>query len=265
MDTVKEENLNQPVKRTRRSPKVIKEILDTYDAVKLYVEENKTSKEIEDLTGVNHASIDKYLKDHGVEMRSASRRQETRNTYPVGTKFGLWTIISDQVKVGSNRALYQLCQCCCGNTAWKSLTALRTGSTTKCKSCGNKSYLTENGEISINGMINSFYTHIINNVNKRKKVSQLEFNITPEYLEKLYEEQNHKCALSGLSLELDITKPAIQQNWSLDRINSDIGYVEGNVQWVHKDINMMKQSYSNDYFKEMCCKVAEYNGYSKCN
>lgn len=114
-------------------------------------------------------------------------------------------------------------------------------------------------------MILSFYRHIVDGAKRRKKISKLEFNITPEYLEKLYEKQNRKCALTGLSLDLDITKTAIQQNWSLDRIDSNVGYVEGNVQWVHKDINMMKSTYSNEYFKEMCCKVAEQNGYTKCD
>jgi hypothetical protein len=43
---------------------------------------------------------------------------------------------------------------------------------------------------------------------------------------------------------------------SLDRINSDEGYIKGNVQWVHKDINIMKNIYSSKYFIEMCKKVA---------
>ena len=37
---------------------------------------------------------------------------------------------------------------------------------------------------------------------------------------------------------------------SLDRIDSSKGYEENNVQWVHKDINLMKNKYDNKYFIE---------------
>jgi hypothetical protein len=45
---------------------------------------------------------------------------------------------------------------------------------------------------------------------------------------------------------------------SLDRINSDLGYVYGNIQWIHKDINKMKNDYEQNYFILLCKKVADY-------
>lgn len=256
----------EEIKKKRFTKEQYCKILDEANAVQLYVEDGWTYKQISDKFGISTSSVSTYLRTiKKIKVREPKKRPELRNVYPIGTKFGLWTIISDEVKVGSNRALYQLCQCCCGNTQWKSLIALRIGTTTKCKKCTNKTFLTKTGEININGMIVSFFNHIVSGLKSRKKVQSLEFNITPEYLEELYEKQNHKCALTGISLELDITKTAIQQSWSLDRIDSSKGYIKGNVQWVHKDINMMKQSYSVEYFKELCCKVAEQNGYSKCN
>ncbi len=44
---------------------------------------------------------------------------------------------------------------------------------------------------------------------------------------------------------------------SLDRIDSSLGYIEENVQWVHKDVNMMKRIYDNNYFIKMCKLIAE--------
>lgn len=256
----------QEIKKKRMTREEYCKILDEANAVKLYVEDGWNQEQISKEFGVSKGAVSTYLKTiKGIQTRAAKRRPELRETYPIGTKFGLWTIISDEVKVGSNRALYQLCQCACGNIQWKSLISLRSGTSTRCKRCGNRTFLTENGEINLNSMIATFYKHIVNGIKSRKKIQELEFNITPEYLEMLYEKQNHKCALTGLPLEPDITKKATQQNWSLDRIDSSIGYVEGNVQWVHKDINMMKGLLPNDYFKEMCCRVAEQNGYSKCN
>jgi hypothetical protein len=43
---------------------------------------------------------------------------------------------------------------------------------------------------------------------------------------------------------------------SLDRIDSSRGYIEGNVQWVHKMANMCKQHYSQKRFIDMCIAVS---------
>jgi len=51
----------------------------------------------------------------------------------------------------------------------------------------------------------------------------------------------------------------ISGNASLDRIDSSIGYVNDNVQWVHKDINMMKRIYTQEYFIYLCKLVSENN------
>lgn len=44
---------------------------------------------------------------------------------------------------------------------------------------------------------------------------------------------------------------------SLDRIQNDKGYIEGNVQWVHKDINRMKNIFEQNYFIDICKKIIE--------
>ena len=51
---------------------------------------------------------------------------------------------------------------------------------------------------------------------------------------------------------------------SIDRIDSNIGYELGNIQWVDKRINMMKGSLSNGEFINLCTLVADYNK-SKCD
>lgn len=78
----------------------------------------------------------------------------------------------------------------------------------------------------------------------------IDFRVSIEYLGELLEKQNYLCALSGLSISYK------DKTASLDRIDSSKGYVEGNVQWVHKDVNMMKRHYSQDYFVKLCKLVA---------
>ena len=42
-------------------------------------------------------------------------------------------------------------------------------------------------------------------------------------------------------------------------MNSIKGYIEGNIQWVHKDINMTKQSLSSEEFIQLCKDVAKHS------
>lgn len=81
---------------------------------------------------------------------------------------------------------------------------------------------------------------------------RLKIDIDKKYIVRLFEVQNEKCAISGLDIKLGI-------NASLDRKDSSLGYTKGNVQWVHKDINIIKGSFSEEYFIEVCTYVKEHN------
>ena len=89
---------------------------------------------------------------------------------------------------------------------------------------------------------------------------ELKFEISIEYAWDLFLKQNRRCALTGVLLEFrnsNYKRKKVMLVASLDRIDSSKGYSIGNVQWIHKDINKMKQSFSQDYFKEMCILVAK--------
>ena len=80
----------------------------------------------------------------------------------------------------------------------------------------------------------------------------------------LFQGQGGKCKISGLPIELGRYRPKsrAQGKWprlataSLDRVDSSRGYVLGNVQWVHKDINKMKGTFSQARLIELCQAVA---------
>jgi hypothetical protein len=89
-----------------------------------------------------------------------------------------------------------------------------------------------------------------------------EFGITIEYAWQLFVEQGRKCALTGLPLALSPSSMAPGTSTaSLDRIDSDRGYIEGNVQWVHVAINYMKHTLPEEVFIQWCCHVAHYAYY----
>lgn len=101
--------------------------------------------------------------------------------------------------------------------------------------------------------IDSIWSNILRSAlgikNGRKR---LEIDIDRKYIEKLFLKQKSKCALSGLEIRLGI-------NASLDRIDSSKGYTKNNVQWLHKDINILKGSLDEQYFLEICRNVYEHN------
>ena len=222
-----------------------------------------TTTEIQKKYSISWNTLHQYFIVKGIQTRPAKRRESLRPKAPIGAKFGLWTVVSDEVKVGSsNRNLYWLVQCSCGELAWKNSAALKNGTSTRCKKCGNKSYLTENGYADINAIISHKYNQTLHGIptrTHRGRKPNLTFSITKEYLSSLYESQNHKCALSGISIEPDLKLTMQDQNMSIDRIDSNIGYEVGNIQWVDKRINMMKGSLSNEEFIKLCKLVAENN------
>jgi hypothetical protein len=89
----------------------------------------------------------------------------------------------------------------------------------------------------------------------------LEFSVSLEYLWVLYVSQGGECAFTGWPIEFHtsyVDKP--NKTASLDRINSNLGYIEGNLQWVHRDINKLKKNMSDKRFVELCLAVATHQG-----
>jgi hypothetical protein len=103
--------------------------------------------------------------------------------------------------------------------------------------------------------IPGFFIAKIKNKNLERRSKNIEFNLTVEYLDKLWESQGGRCAYTGEKLNFGRSK--VNGNASLDRIDSSLGYIEGNVQFVHKDVNIMKWDLSEQRFLEICKKITK--------
>lgn len=102
---------------------------------------------------------------------------------------------------------------------------------------------------------------IFNRIKASAKRRDLNFSITKSFIDELFIEQGEKCALSGVNIVLpkDYTELSTGVGTaSLDRIDSSKGYEKGNVQWVHKTINIMKQSLSDQELIEWCSLVCNH-------
>ena len=93
-------------------------------------------------------------------------------------------------------------------------------------------------------------------IKKRGGISRgYAWELKPEDILALYERQEGCCALSGWPIGWP--DKGLTSTVSIDRIDSSEGYLLNNVQLVHKDVNMAKQNYSQDYFIGMCAAITE--------
>lgn len=164
-------------------------------------------------------------------------------------RFGRLTIVKrSEVKL-TNATLWE-CVCDCGKKILARGCNLKSGKTTSCGCFRFEEQWKGFGEISGN-----YWSSIV----RRSKKINREVNITIQDGWNLFLEQNRKCVYTGLELSFHSNwrKHHDCQTASLDRINSDLGYIKGNVQWVHKTIQLMKNSLNESVFISMCELVAK--------
>lgn len=87
------------------------------------------------------------------------------------------------------------------------------------------------------------------------------FKIQPGFAWQLFQKQDGKCALTGWSIYFGVLGfggQRIGKSASLDRIDSSKPYWKTNVQWVHKDVNRMKNNFPEERLLEMCQAIVEH-------
>lgn len=144
-----------------------------------------------------------------------------------------------------NKKVYWKCICPCGKEFVAYGADIRNNRT---KTCGCRvSIVSKRNWQGFGNIPKLLWSTLIRNSENRG----LELKVSIEFLDELIKKQDFKCALSGIKLMF--SKRGCTA--SLDRIDSSKGYLEDNVQWVHKDINWMKQEYDEKYYYEMCKQV----------
>lgn len=87
----------------------------------------------------------------------------------------------------------------------------------------------------------------------KEKVCDLDL----KFLLSLYDNQQGKCALSGINLETaTFYNP---RGISIDRIDSDVGYIKGNIQLVCWVVNQMKNNLSNEELIQWSNYIVNHN------
>lgn len=109
------------------------------------------------------------------------------------------------------------------------------------------------------GEISGSYWQKLKRANSKRK-KKIDFTVTIEKGWDQFVKQNRRCAITGQQLMFvsDYSRGS-SQTASLDRIDSNGHYEIGNVQWVHKDINRLKNDYSEEIFFSLCLKIVQFN------
>lgn len=209
----------------------------------MYVRRGMNLKDIGAATGTTKSIIRRHLKLNGIPCRVGGGRHETDIS---GRKFDMVTVGSP---VNEERGWTSLwtCRCDCGTEMVRERKWIvgqrgphRPDRRVSCERCH---YGREwRGQIS-----SSHWTAVIRKAEERG----LTVTTTHDEVANLFEQQQGRCTLTGWEISPGRTRGA-GRTASLDRIDSTRGYDSGNVQWLHRDVNVAKWELTNGEFVGWC-------------
>ena len=213
-----------------------------------YVKLGRTCRQIAQGLGCDKKVISTHLKKYDIPIRKARgskpRRLENK-------EFGLLTVVRSAGKNRHGQTKWQ-CECQCGSETTVLTGSLTSGHTT---SCGCKvAKVASSRNKTVGGLMGTVWYGVQFGAKERG----FPVTISQEDAWKLFENQGGKCALTGWEITLPQTSD--RKTWkdhfaSLDRIDSSKGYEPGNVQWVHKMVNLIKMHFPQEQFVQVCAAV----------
>lgn len=167
----------------------------------------------------------------------------------IGQIFNHWTII-DTIPQSRGAARKYLCKCVCGKEkeVYQSHLVRNNSRSCGCKQPKKNKHYKWTG---IEEMPGEVFANIKNSANGKGRQA-IQIDISAQDIYDLYIKQDKKCALSGIEIGFE------PKTASLDRIDPNKGYIKNNIQWVHKDVNRMKNIFSQERFIEVCSLVAKF-------
>ena len=164
-----------------------------------------------------------------------------------GIKFNFLTPIS--LVVDNQKRRRWLCKCDCGNEKIVRQEQIINGQVKHCCASHHKSGNLSKMFRGIGNISQQYWNKLIKSANKRN----IDIDLTLKEISDLFDKQNGKCSLSGINLSTVYPNHTA----SLDRIDSNKCYKIDNVQWVHKDVNFMKTTLSQNRLIELCKLITE--------
>lgn len=174
-----------------------------------------------------------------------------------GNKFGKLLLLAYKYNLQSRQ--YYLAKCDCGIEKIVPVDCVRKGTIKTCNTCPKptgKDHVEWQGVGEISKCLWNYIEH-------SAKIRNYEFSINIKYAWELFLAQNRRCALTGWEISFEPSyKLRHTRTASLDRKDNNKGYVEGNVQWLHRKVNRIKHTMHNDDFISMCKDITKNNDHN---
>ena len=87
---------------------------------------------------------------------------------------------------------------------------------------------------------------------RQKAINRKHICIPVDDLELIWNKQNGKCALTGWDMTMILGKGYVDTNASIDRIDSNLGYIDTNIQFVCRAVNVFKSNATEELLYKMC-------------
>lgn len=183
--------------------------------------------------------VEEFVKSYNFKMKKKILLE--------GQLYGHWKILSSDPLV-KDRVRYLKCLCTKCNLTITFLRASRLNTTenNKCRNCYSDS-------IKYEGEYSELRRKYFSNIKSRAKRKKIPFEVGIVEIYNLLKKQGSRCKVSGIDISIT------EHTASLDRIDSGLGYLKNNIQWVHKEVNCAKNSLSQDAFINLCGIITKYN------
>lgn len=122
-----------------------------------------------------------------------------------------------------------------------------------CKTCNQEKRVTTKNQTPY-----SYLNKLFTQLKSSRRNSGIEWDIEIEYINSIWDKQEGKCALSGINMTWHRGGGKTDYACSIDRKDSDKGYVVGNIQLVCKTVNFMKSTLNDAQLYWWCKNIVEH-------
>lgn len=220
------------------------------------IKNSKSFREASKKLSINNQKLKKICIDSNIDY-SHFKFFQTNDIY-LNQTFNMLIVRKILPLEGSQKRVNCICECkLCGGTKTTRLDSVIGLRFFSC-GCHSKNRLNMTGSLNpafkgVGLIRNAYFKEIKRKALQRNKT----FDISKEYVWELYQKQDGRCALSNTPITFGRLQYKYETTASLDRIDSSKGYIEGNVQWVHKLVNLMKNSISESNFIDICTSIVD--------
>lgn len=123
----------------------------------------------------------------------------------------------------------------------------KSGHRYRCKECSQK----RENELKSNNL-RTYFGDLLKTSKRSAKTRKIDcYDLDVDFLLDLYNQQNGKCAITGIPMTHIAGQGIIPTNISMDRIDNSLGYTKDNVQLTCRFINHAKMNMSMEQFTDL--------------